>query len=404
MQKSLVFIFITVLIDVTGLGIIIPVLPDLIKELSGRDISSAAQLSGYMSAAYSILLFLCAPIMGALSDQYGRRPVLLLSLFGFGLDYIFQGFASSIAMLFVGRVIAGITGASYSTAAAYISDVSEPEKKAQNFGLIGAAFGLGFIIGPALGALLGHYGLRVPFFGSAALALLNLLFGIFVLPESLDIKNRRQFDWKRANPFGTFRVLFQYPVLRGFLLILFLSYLAHFSLQSTWSFYTIEKFKWNHDMVGYSLACVGLMTAIVQGLLTRILIPKLGTKNSIYIGMATAMFGYLSYALAPSTLFMFLTIIPFAFSGLAGPAIQGLVANQVPKNAQGELQGGMTSLMGLSAIVGPLMMTNLFRFFTKDSQSNYYFPGAAFMMAFCLVLIAAILTFRLLNKPEEKTA
>ena len=370
MKKAFVFIFLTVLIDVTGLGIIIPVMPDLIKHLTGGDLSEASFYSGWMSASYSVMLFVFAPVMGALSDQYGRRPVLLLSLLGFGLDYIIQGFAPNIVWLFAGRILAGITGASYTTAAAYISDMSEPEKKAQNFGLIGAAFGLGFIIGPLLGGVLGQFGFRVPFFGSAVLALANVVFGLFILPESLKPENRRDFSWKRANPIGTFKVLTKYSVLRSFILILFLVYLAHYSLQSTWAFYTMEKFKWDAVHVGYSLAFVGLMMAIVQGGLSRILIPKIGPVNSIYFGMAMAIFGYFAYAFAPSGIFMYLIMVPFSLSGIAGPSIQGLVANQVPPNAQGELQGGLTSLMSITAIFGPLLMTFLFNYFPKQKVKN----------------------------------
>jgi MFS transporter, DHA1 family, tetracycline resistance protein len=280
-SKALTFIFCTVLIDVTGLGIIIPVLPQLIQEISGLGLSKASQLAGFMGSSFSLMLFFFAPIMGGLSDRYGRRPVLLLSLFGFGLDYILQAFAPTIMWLFIGRVLAGITGSSFSVAASYIADVSEPDKRAQNFGLLGAAFGLGFIIGPAIGALLGQYGLRIPFFGAAFLAFCNLGFGYFVVPESLKLENRRPFDWKRANPFGTLRVLSQYPMLKGFILTLFLVYIAHYSLQSTWSFYTMEKFQWDAKMIGISLSVVGLMAAIVQGGLTRIIIPRIGHKKSI---------------------------------------------------------------------------------------------------------------------------
>ncbi len=398
--KALTFIFLTVLIDVTGLGIIIPVLPQLIQQISHLGLSDASKLAGLMGSSFSLMLFFFAPIMGGLSDKYGRRPVLLLSLFGFGLDYVLQGFAPSITWLFIGRILAGITGSSFSTAASYIADVSHPDKKAQNFGLIGAAFGLGFIIGPAIGALLGNYGLRVPFFGAAILALCNLTFGFFVLPESLKPENRRPFEWKRANPFGTLKVLTQYPILRGFILTLFLVYVAHYSLQSTWSFYTMEKFHWDAKMIGISLSVVGIMAAIVQGGMTRILIPKLGNKKSILIGLVLAMTGYLAFSFAPAGWYMFAITVPFSFSGLAGPAIQGLVSNQVPRNAQGELQGGMTGLMGVTAIIGPLMMTNLFSYFTGKS-AIIYFPGISFFVACILVLTGIIFVLKTLAQIES---
>lgn len=396
-KKALSFIFLTVLIDVTGLGIIIPVLPELIQLLSGKSLAEAGSLAGWMASSFSLTLFLCAPIMGGLSDQFGRRPVLLLSLFGFGLDYLLQAFAPTIGWLFLGRIFAGALGSSFTTAAAYIADVSTAEKKAQNFGLIGAAFGLGFIVGPALGGLLGDYGIRIPFYGAAVLAFMNLLFGFFVLPESLQMSNRRPFSWKRANPLGTLQVLFKYPVLKSFILSLFLVYVAHYSLQSTWSFYTIEKFDWDSKMIGLSLTVVGLMAAIVQGGLTRILIPKWGNKKSILFGLTIGMVGYMAYAFAGSGWMMFVITIPFALSGIAGPSIQGLISNQVPANAQGELQGGLTGLMSITAIIGPLLMTKLFSDFSNRSNV-IYFPGASFFMASVLVFAGIILILKPLSK------
>ncbi|MBK9269999.1 MAG: TCR/Tet family MFS transporter [Saprospiraceae bacterium] len=397
MNKAFVFIFLTILIDVTGIGIILPVLPELIQELTGKNLSDASSYAGWMASLYSVMMFFFAPIMGGLSDKFGRRPVLLLALFGFGLDYLLQGFAPNIFWLFVGRVLAGVTGASYSTAAAYISDLSAPEKKAQNFGLIGAAFGLGFIIGPLLGAFLGQYGTRIPFFGAAGLAMVNLIFGYFILPESLKLENRRAFSWSRANPIGTIKVLTRYSVLRSFVLVLFLIYLAHYSLQSTWTFYTMFKFNWGHDQVGYSLAFVGLMMAIVQGGLSRILIPKLGPPNAVRLGMLIALISYVAYALAPTGLYMYLIMVFFSLSGLAGPSIQGMIANQVPPDAQGELQGGLTALMSISAIFGPLLMTQLFRWGSGGSF-GIVFPGLPFLFAGILVFVA----FRLVQTSLSK--
>ncbi|HEX5625175.1 MAG TPA: TCR/Tet family MFS transporter [Saprospiraceae bacterium] len=396
-SKALSFIFLTVLIDVTGLGIIIPVLPQLIQELSGKGLSEASQIAGWMGSSFSLMLFLFAPVMGGLSDQFGRRPVLLFSLFGFGLDYLLQGFAPSLAWLFVGRILAGVTGSSFSAASSFIADVSPAEKKAQNFGLIGAAFGLGFILGPAIGAFLGNYGLRVPFFGSAVLAFMNLAFGFFVLPESLKPENRRPFNWKRANPVGTLKVLLQYPILRGFIATLFLVYIAHYSLQSTWSFYTMEKFQWDAKMIGISLSVVGLMAAIVQGGLSRILIPRLGNKRAIMTGLTIAMLGYLAFAFAPAGWVMIAITIPFSLSGLAGPAVQGLISNQVPQNAQGELQGGLMALMSVTAIIGPLLMTHLFSRFTAPS-AMYYFPGMPFLTSFVLVMTGILFILKPLSR------
>jgi DHA1 family tetracycline resistance protein-like MFS transporter len=297
-SKALSFIFITLLIDVIGLGIIIPVLPALIEQITGGDISEASRTGGWLTFAYAAMQFLFSPVIGGLSDRYGRRPVLLASLLGFGLDYILMGFAPTIGWLFLGRLIAGITGASYTTAGAYIADVSTPEKRAQNFGLIGVAFGVGFIIGPVLGGLLGHYSPRLPFFVAAGLALLNALYGYFVLPESLTPEHRRPFDWKRANPIGSLRHLGRYPVVLSLVISFVLLYLSGHATQSTWTFYTIEKFGWNEQWVGYSLGFVGLMVAIVQGGLIRIVIPKLGQKRSVFVGLTFYTIGFFLFAIA----------------------------------------------------------------------------------------------------------
>jgi len=394
---ALIFIFITLLIDVTGIGIIIPVIPKLIMELTGGTISEAALYGGWLLFSYAIMQFIFSPILGGLSDQYGRRPVLLLSLLGFGLDYLLLGFAPSLAWLFVGRLLSGIMGASFTTASAYIADVSEPEKRAQNFGLIGAAFGLGFIIGPSLGGLLGQYGSRVPFFVSAGLTLVNVLYGYFVLPESLSKENRRDFSWKRANPVGTLLNLRKYPVISGLILSLVLVYIASHATQSTWTYFTMEKFAWDEKMVGLSLGFVGVMSALVQGGLIRLIIPKLGQKRSLYVGLALYTIGFFLFAIATEGWMMYAFLVPYALGGIAGPAIQGIISTQVPANAQGELQGGLTSMMSFTAIVGPLLMTGLFTFYTNPTN-KIYFPGAPFLMGAILCLISLILAMRSLRK------
>src|SRR6185436_17066357 len=264
-KNALAFIFITLLIDVIGLGIIIPVLPKFIANMIHGDLSVASKYAGWLTFAYAGMQFIFSPIIGGLSDRYGRRPVLLCSLFGFGVDYVIIGFAPTIAWLFAGRIIAGIFAASFTTAGAYIADVSTPEKRAQNFGLIGAAFGLGFIIGPVLGGLLGQINVRLPFFAAAGLALINWLYGFFILPESLSEDHRRKFEWKRANPIGTLKNFRRYPVILSLVASLICIYVASHATQSTWTFYTMEKFGWDEKMVGYSLGFVGLMIGIVQG-------------------------------------------------------------------------------------------------------------------------------------------
>ncbi len=392
-NAALGFIFTTVLIDVIGLGIIVPVVPDLIRELTGKGLSRAAELNGLLTFAYAFMQFVCAPLMGNLSDRYGRRPVLLFSLLGFGFDYLFQGFAPTLGWLFVGRVIAGMTGASFTTATAYIADVSKPEKRAQNFGLVGAAFGLGFIIGPALGGQLSTFGTRVPFFAAAGLSLLNCLYGYFILPESLPQERRRKFEWKRANPVGALTQFKKYPSISGLIFSIILVFLSAHAIQSTWLFYNMEKFHWDAKWGGYSLSFIGLMIALVQGLLIRIIIPKLGQEKSVYIGLMLYSIGFVLFAFATQGWEMFAFMVPYALGGIAGPALQGLISNQIPANEQGELQGGLTSLMSACSIFGPVLMTALFSYFTgKDTP--FIFPGAPFLVGAFLTLLSAILAYR----------
>ncbi len=395
-QAALGFIFLTLLLDIIGFGIIIPVLPELIQQLTNSSLSEAAKYGGWLLFAYSIMQFICSPIIGNLSDKVGRRPVLLFSLFGFGIDYLFLAFAPTIFWLFIGRIIAGITGASITTASAYIADISTPEKRAQNFGMIGAAFGLGFIIGPFLGGQLSHFGTRWPFYGAAALTLINWLYGYFVLPESLDKAHRREFSWKRANPVGALLHLVKYPVIAGLVLSIGLIYFAAHAVQTTWSYYTIEKFKWSKAMVGNSLAVVGVCVALVQGVLIRKIIPKLGQEKSVYIGLALYTLGFLLFAYASQTWMMFAFTIVYCLGGIAGPSIQGLISTHVPANEQGELQGALTSLMSLTSIFGPLAMTYLFAFFTSP-KAPVYLPAAPFLLGAFLTLISTILAYRTLK-------
>ena len=386
------FIFITLLIDVIGFGIIIPVMPKLLEGMIHGGLSDASKIGGWLLFAYAIMQFLCAPIIGNLSDKYGRRPVLLFSLFGFGIDYLFLSFAPSIGWLFAGRIIAGITGASFTTASAYIADVSTPETRAKNFGMIGAAFGLGFIIGPSLGGLLGAYGARVPFYAAAIFSLLNWLYGYFVLPESLSKENRREFNWKRANPIGSLMHLKKYPALGGLIFSLVLIYIAIHAVQSNWSFYTMYKFTWGPKMVGYSLTVVGLLVAGVQGGLVRIVNPKFGNEKSVYFGLAFYGVGMLLFAFATQSWMMFAFLIPYCLGGIAGPGLQAIMAGHVPPTEQGELQGALTSLMSATSIIGPPIMTNLFSYFTKPA-APIHFPGAPFLLGAILMISSAIVAF-----------
>ena len=395
-KAALGFIFVTLLIDVTGLGIIIPVLPTLIKELIHGTLSDAAEYGGWLTLAYALTQFIFAPLLGNLSDRYGRRPVLLFSLLGFGIDYLFLAFAPSMWWLFVGRIIAGITGASFTTAAAYIADISTPEKRAQNFGIIGAAFGLGFILGPVIGGLLGQFGSRIPFFAAAGFSFINLIYGYFVLPESLSKENRRTFDIKRANPMGSLLQLKKYPAISGLLFTLILMYIANNAIQSTWSYYGMEKFKWNEAWVGYSLGFVGLMIGLVQGGLIRWAIPKFGSEKILYGGLLLSSLGLILFAFATQGWMMFAFIVPYALGGVAGPALQSIISGFTPANEQGELQGALASLMSATTIFAPPVMTNLFAYFT-NGKAGIYFPGAPFFLSSVLVLIGVGLAWRSLK-------
>ncbi len=398
-EASMIFIFITLLIDVIGFGIIIPVLPDLIKELNGGDYSDAARIGGWLLFAFAFMQFIFSPILGNLSDRYGRRPVLLFALFGFGCDYLIMAFSPTIAWLFLGRLIAGVTGASFSTASAYIADVSPPEKRAQNFGLIGAAFGLGFIIGPALGGLLGAYGTRVPFFGAAAITFLNWLYGYFVLPESLPKEKRRKFEWKRANPVGSLLALKKYPITYGLVASLVCIYIASHAVQSNWSYFTMGTFDWSERTVGFSLAFVGLLVGLVQGGLIRWTIPRFGQKNNLYFGLALYTIGLMLFSFASQGWMMFVFLIPYCLGGIGMPALQGIISSQVPSNEQGELQGALTSLMSATSIIGPPLMTNTYATFTGEN-APVHFAGAAFLLGAIFMLISLILSRRTLKHVE----
>lgn len=396
-QAAIGFIFITMLIDITGWGIIIPVIPKLISELINGDVSEAAKYGGWLTFAYAFTQFIFAPLIGNLSDKYGRRPIILISLFAFAFDYILLAFAPTILWLFVGRIIAGLTGASITTASAYIADVSTPENRAKNFGMIGAAFGLGFIIGPVIGGLLGQFGSRVPFYAAAVLCFLNFLYGYFILPESLSKKNRRAFEWKRANPIGAFLNLKKHPELLGLMLAIFFLYVGSHAVHSNWSFFTIYKFNWDEKMVGISLGAIGLLVGLVQGGLIRWTSPRLGNQKSIYFGLILYTVGMFLFAIASESWMMFAFLIPYCLGGISGPALQSVISEKVPANEQGEIQGTMASLMSASAIVGPPMMTNTFYFFTHK-EAPFQFAGSPFVLGGFLMLLSTIIAYYSLRK------
>jgi len=393
------FIFITMLIDVTGWGIIIPVIPKLIKELINGDVSEAAKYGGWLTFAYAITQFLFAPLIGNLSDKFGRRPVILMSLFAFSMDYLLLAFAPTITWIFIGRVIAGLTGASITTASAYIADVSTPENRAKNFGMIGAAFGLGFIIGPVLGGLLGHFGSRVPFYAAAGLCMLNFLYGYFILPESLAPENRRNFNLKRANPIGAFMNIKKRPSLYALMLSLFLVYVASHSIQGNWGYFTMYQFGWDEKMIGISLGVIGLLVGLVQGVLIRWINPKLGNEKSIYIGLALYTIGLSLFATATQSWMVFVFLIPYCLGGIAGPAMQAVISSKVDPTEQGEIQGTLSSLMSASTIIGPPLMSTVFYYFT-DKEAPFKFAGAPFVLGAFLMLVSTAIAYRSFRKKQ----
>ena len=333
MKNRVVFILVTVLVDAIGFGIILPVLPKLIMKLSGEGLSRASVYGGWLWFAYAVMQFFCAPVLGNLSDRYGRRPVILFSLLTFGIDYLIMGFAPTLFWLFVGRSIAGMAGASFVPAYSYLADVSPPEVRAQNFGLIGAAFGTGFILGPAIGGLLGAMGTRAPFFAAAGLALINFLFGLFVLPESLPRESRRSFDPRRANPLGTLLQLRKYPEVTGLLMVLFLWQLAHQVFPSTWAYYTMLKFGWTERAVGISLAFVGMIMAFSTAGMTRALVPRLGERRAALFGLLAGTVAFVGYALAGRGWMMYAFLVAWLLAGLVQPSLMGLMSRQIPANA-----------------------------------------------------------------------
>lgn len=404
-QKSAAigFIFITILIDITGWGIVIPVVPKLIQELLHADVSVASQYGGWLSFAYAFMQFIFASVLGGLSDKFGRRSIILFSLLGFACNFFIQAWAPTIMWLFVGRILSGVTGASITTASAYIADISTHENRAKNFGLIGAAFGIGFIVGPVIGGLLGQYGSRIPFLAAGILCLINFTYGFFVLPESLPKEQRRQFSFKRANPVGSLLQLKKYPKILGLVVALILLYIGGHAVQTNWTYFTMFKFHWSEKTVGLSLGAVGIITALVQGVLIRYINPKIGNEKSIYFGLMLYALGMLLFAFATKSWMMFAFLIPYGLGGIAGPAIQSVISGQVPNNEQGELQGALASLVSLTSIIGPPLMTNVFFFFTHD-ETPFKFAGAPFFLAFILMGSAAIIAYFTFKTKKLKPA
>ncbi len=396
-NASLAFIFVTLLIDILGFGLLIPILPKFVASLSHAGVSAGSRDYGFLLALYGAMQFLFSPLLGTLSDRFGRRPVLLLSLLFTGIDYVIMALAPNIGWLFVGRVLSGITGASFTAASAYIADVSPPEKRAQNFGLIGAAFGIGFILGPALGGLLGALGARVPFWAAAGLSFANFLYGLLILPESLKPENRRVFRLREANPLGVLVVLGRYPVVWAMAGALAASNLAGQCLQSTWVLWTSARFGWGVRDNGLSLAAFGAVSLVFQTGLSRLLLPKLGEKRTVLIGLAIGTLEYAAYALATQGWMVYAIMVAAGLSFLSGQATQGLLSRQVGDDEQGTLQGALSSLASLTGIVGPVIATSLFAYWTRP-QAHVKVPGAPFFLASVLDAVALLISVRALAR------
>lgn len=391
-RAAIAFIFVTVVLDVLAFGIIIPVLPKLVEAFLGGNTARAAEIYGLFGTIWALMQFFFSPVLGSLSDRFGRRPVILLSNFGLGIDYVFMALAPSLGWLFVGRMISGITGASFTTAGAYIADVTPPEKRAASYGMLGAAFGVGFVLGPALGGVLGGVNARYPFWAAAFLTLINAAYGMFVLPESLARERRRSFSWQRANPVGALKLLQTHPELLGLASVNFLYYLAHQVLQSTMVLYASYRYGWQEQTMGLMLALVGALSIVVQGGLVRTVVARIGERRALLTGLVCGTFGFLGYGLAPTgRLFVMVTPV-FSMMGLYGPSAQGLMTRRVSPSEQGQLSGANSSVMGITGMIGPTIFTVTFATFI-GTRASWHVPGAPFFLASAMLLVAAIIAW-----------
>lgn len=398
-RAAIVFIFLTVVFDMLAIGLIVPVLPKLIKAFEGGNTAKAAEMMGIFGTVWALMQFVCSPILGALSDRFGRRPVILVSNFGLGFDYILMALAPSLWWLFAGRVISGITAASVPTAMAYIADVTPPEKRAGAYGMVGAAFGLGFVIGPAVGGLLGSMDPRLPFWAAAGLSLTNAMYGLFVLPESLPLDKRAAFSWMRANPVGSLQLLRSYPGLLGLTSVAFLSRLAHDVLPSTFVLYAGYRYGWGEREVGFTMAGVGVCASVVQGALVRPVVARIGERTTLLLGLTLGAVGFSIYGLAAEPKWFLAGVPIMALWGLSGPAVQGLMSRKVDPSAQGRLQGAVMSMGSLAGLIGPGLFTQTFATFIAHKE--WHFPGAAFVLASLLLVSGAILAILVTSGAER---
>ena len=389
-RLPITFILITVVLDSMGIGLIMPVMPDLIQEVEGEGLGAAAVWGGILTTIFAMMQFIFGPTLGNLSDRYGRRPVLLISLAVMAFDYILMAVAHTITLLIIGRILGGITAATHSTASAYMADISKPEEKAANFGLIGAAFGVGFVLGPLLGGVLAEFGTRAPFYAAAALSTANLIFGYFVLPETVTEKIRRPFEWRRANPLGAFKHVSALPGLSRLMLLLFIYTIAFFVYPGVWAYYGAERFGWGPGMIGLSLGVFGIGIAIVQGLLMRPILRRIGERSAVVLGLSIDVLAFLTLGFVTNG-WIALALTPLtAFGSIAGPALQGIMSRAADDNQQGELQGLIASINAVATIIAPLVMTQTFWYFTSD-RAPFYSPGAPFLLSAALTIICVFI-------------
>ena len=396
-------IFLIALLDSIGFGIILPVMPGLLMEISGEDLSASAVYGGWLLFAFAIMQFLSMPVIGNLSDAYGRKKILLVSLTVLAINYFIMGIAESLWLLLLGRIISGIGSATFSTCNAYIADMTTPEERAQFFGMTGAAFGTGFVLGPVIGGFLGDFGTRAPFFATSALAVMSLIMTLIFLPESLKKEHRRPFELARANPVSVLLDLRKFRIVLGIIAVMFFYNLGHHSLPAVWSFYGMEKFNWTPREIGFSLAAVGTLMVLVQGLLIRVVVPALGLKRAGIFGFICMMFGFMGYALAYDNLTIGIAMVIAALGALSGPAMTGIASGMVGPSQQGELQGAIGSIMSLTSIISPPVMTGTFGAFS-GSDAVYYFPGAPYMLAALLTLVSLMVFIVVTRNFVEPTA
>ena len=394
MPLPVLFILITVTLDAMGIGLILPIMPDLIREVNGGSLANAAIWGGILATAFSVMQFLFGPTVGSLSDRYGRRPVLLTALFFMALDYLVMALAGAMWLLLVGRIVGGVTAATHATAAAYMADISTKEQKAANFGLIGASFGIGFVLGPVIGGMLGEFGTRAPFYAAAGLSALNMAFGYFVLRETVTDRIRRPFKWRRANPFGAFKHLSALPGIRALLIMYFVYSVALYVYPAIWAYFTQARFGWGPQMVGVSLAVYGLSSAAVQVVLIRVMLKHLGERRTVIYGFIFEVIALMALAIVTNGVVALILTPIAAIGAVITPALQGIMSSRVGDDSQGELQGVLASVYALSAIVSPMMMTSIFAAFTAAS-APFYMPGAPFVVAAVLMFGSLILFWRM---------